>query len=220
MKRIVLKCGRLFCGVDETVQENMAVTVEDNRIVGVAPWKDGCAPADGEVVDLSDKFVTPGLIDAHVHVNMNGEPNTDNLAKLTTGEFALVSMVNAQSDLMAGFTTIRDEGAVGFSDVALRDAINKGMVAGPRMFVSGMAISSTGGHGDSSFGPGVTGGAMASIVNSPDEARRAARYTFKYGADQIKIMATGGVMSFGDEPGAPELSLEEMKAALVIANSR
>ena len=220
MKRIVLKCGRLFCGVDETVQENMAVTVEDNRIVGVATWKDGCAPTDGEVVDLSDKFVTPGLIDAHVHVNMNGEPNTDNLAKLTTGEFALVSMVNAQSDLMAGFTTIRDEGAVGFSDVALRDAINRGMVAGPRMFVSGMAISSTGGHGDSSFGPGVTGGAMASIVNSPDEARRAARYTFKYGADQIKIMATGGVMSFGDEPGAPELSLEEMKAALDIANSR
>lgn len=220
MKKTILKCGLLFRGIDETVEKNMAVTVEDNRIASVAPWEDGAVPADAQVIDLSDKFVTPGLIDAHVHVNMNGEPNTDSLAKMLTGEFALYSMVNAQKDLMAGFTTIRDEGGVGFSDVALKNAINSGMVVGPRMFVSGVALSSTGGHGDASFAPGVTGGTMASIVNSPDEARRAARYTFKYGADQIKLMATGGVMSFGDEPGAPELSLEEMKAALDIANSR
>ena len=220
MKKTILKCGLLFRGIDETVEKNMAVTVEDNCIASVAPWVDGAVPADAQVIDLSDKFVTPGLIDAHVHVNMNGEPNTDSLAKMLTGEFALYSMVNAQKDLMAGFTTIRDEGGVGFSDVALKNAINSGMVVGPRMFVSGVALSSTGGHGDASFAPGVTGGTMASIVNSPDEARRAARYTFKYGADQIKLMATGGVMSFGDEPGAPELSLEEMKAALDIANSR
>lgn len=219
MKKTILKCGWLFRGTDETVEKDMAVTVEGSRIVSVAPWKDE-ESGDAQVIDLSDKFVTPGLIDAHVHVNMNGEPNTDSLAKLTPAEFTLLAMVNAQSDLMAGFTTVRDEGAVGFSDVALRNAINAGLVAGPRMFVSGVAISSTGGHGDSSFAPGVTGGTMASIVNSPDEARKAARYTFKYGVDQIKIMATGGVMSFGDEPGAPELSYEEMKAALDIANSR
>ncbi len=219
MNRTILKCGLLFTAEDEKVQENMAVVVEGNQIAKVAPWKEGEFQGE-KVIDLSNKFVMPGLIDAHVHVNMNGETSIDKMYKSTAGEVTLWSMVHAQSDLMAGFTTIRDEGAMDFTDVALRDAINKGMVTGPRMFVSGVAISSTGGHGDGDFNPSVSGGTFGNIVNSPDEARKAARYTFKYGADQLKIMATGGVMSYGDEPGAPELSFEEMKAALDIANSR
>ena len=219
MKKTVLKCGLLFDGTSETPLENMAVGIEGNRIVRVSPWAEA-EKAEAEVVDLSGRFVMPGLIDAHVHVNMDGEPNIDGIYRQTEGELALRSMVRAQKDLMAGFTTIRDEGAVGFTDVAVRDAIDSGFISGPRMFVSGVAISSTGGHGDTDFSPAVSGGSFGTIVNSPDEARKAARYTFKYGADQIKIMATGGVMSNGDEPGAPELSFEEMKAALDIANSR
>ncbi len=218
MKQII-KCGRLFRGEDGSVEENMAVVTEGNRIVQVVP-ADQADTADGTVIDLSGRFVMPGLIDAHVHVNMNGETSMDPMAKKTVGEVQLMSMVHAQADLMAGFTTIRDEGAVGFTDVALRDAIDSGLVYGPRMVVSGVAISSTGGHGDTDFRPEITGGSFGQIVNSPDEARKAARYTFKYGADQIKLMATGGVMSYGDEPGAPELSFEEMKAALDIANTR
>ena len=219
MSKKVLRCGQLFQAKDETVLKNMAVAIEDDKITAVTPI--GELDENGaEVIDLSDKFVMPGLIDAHLHVNMNGEPNVDWLAKQTLGDLTLLSMVHAKSDLMAGFTTIRDEGAIGFTDVALRNAINAGMVDGPRMFVSGMALSSTGGHGDAHFNPDIEGGSFAQIINSPDEARKAARYTFKYGADQIKLMATGGVMSYGDEPGAPELTYEEMKAALDIAKSK
>lgn len=215
----VLKCGQFFSGKDETVENNVAVVVEDNKIVKVAPMGE-VDETGAEAIDLTGKFVMPGLIDAHVHVNMNGETSTDGMNYMTLGEITLASMINAQSDLMAGFTTIRDEGARGFTDVALKNAINKGMVKGPRMVVAGIALSSTGGHGDAHYSPGVQGGTFGLIANSPDEARKAARYNFKYGADQIKLMATGGVMSFGDEPGAPELSFEEMKAALDVANSR
>lgn len=216
----VLKCGQLFCAKDESVQKDMAVVVEGNKIVEVAPAAsvstEGC-----EVVDLSAKFVMPGLIDAHVHVNMNGEPGSTYWMHTTSdGKMALISMLNAQDDLMAGFTSLRDESGVNFTDVALRDMINEGRVWGPRMMVSGVSLSSTGGHGDGHYNPGFVGGNMASIVNSPDEARAAVRYTFKYGADQVKLMATGGVMSYGDEPGAPEMSYEEMKAAIDIANER
>lgn len=218
MKKII-KCGQLFSGKNENVEKNVAVVVEDNKIVKAAPIGE-VNEKEAEVIDLSDKFVMPGLIDAHVHVNMNGAASTDCLNQMTLGEITLLSMANAQSDLMAGFTTIRDEGAAGFTDVAVRDAINKGMITGPRMVVAGIALSSTGGHGDAHYSPDIEGGTFGQIINSPDEARKAARYTFKYGADQIKLMATGGVMSFGDEPGAPELSFEEMKAALDVANSR
>lgn len=219
MKKLI-RCGQFFSGKDETVQENMAIIIDKNKIIEVCPYHQ-LPTFDGEIIDLSNQFVMPGLIDAHVHINMNGEADMMNLISHTTiGELTLLSMNHAQKDLMAGFTTLRDEGAYGFSDVSLKNAINAGLVIGPRLLVSGMSISSTGGHGDNHLTPYMTGGSFSTIVNSPSEARKAARYTFKYGADQIKLMATGGVISFGDEPGAPELSFEEMKAALDIANSR
>lgn len=134
---------------------------------------------------------------------------------------AINSMIYAQRDLMAGFTTLRDEGAQGYSDVAVRDAINAGKIVGPRISCSGEAIGGTGGHADSHFLPCVTGKhAFGQIIDGPDAGRKAARTAFKYGADQIKIMATGGVMSFGDEPGAPELTYEEMKAIIDVAASK
>lgn len=218
MMKKVIKCGKFFSAVDEKVMENIAITIEENRITAIGP----VAAADctgAEVIDLGDKFVMPGLIDAHTHVNMNGAPTVDT-AGATVGELTINSILYAQKDLMAGFTSIRDEGAAGFSDVAVRDAINKGKIVGPRMLVSGVAVGTTGGHCDSHFAPGVVGGTFGNIIDGPDEGRRAARYTFKYGADQVKIMATGGVMSYGDEPGASELTYEEMKAILDVANSR
>lgn len=215
-----IKCGQLFDGVQEGILSNVSILIDGNQISDVLPSKE-VTDFDGEIIDLSNQFVMPGLIDAHIHMNMNGQPNMmDLLSHTTIGELALMSMKNVQQDLLAGFTTLRDEGGYGFSDVSVKNAINSGLIVGPRLLVSGMSISSTGGHGDNHLTPYMNGGTFSTIVDSPDEARKAARYTFKYGADQLKIMATGGVISFGDEPGAPELSFEEMKAALDIANSR
>lgn len=219
MSKVVLKCGKFFDSVHECVKENVNVVVDGNKIVKVT--SEAVDQTDAKVVDLSSKFVMPGMIDAHMHTFLNGTPGCmDDMAKLSAGDMAFDSMVNAQTDLMAGFTSIRDEGSYQFVDVALRDAINAGKTYGPRMLVSGMAIGSTGGHADTHFNISTSSVGIGSIVDGPDGARKAARYTLKYGADQIKIMATGGVMSIGDEPGAPEFTYEEMKAALDVSNSR
>lgn len=215
-----IKCGQLFDGVQEGILSNVSILIDGNQITDVLPSKE-VTDFNGEIIDLSNQFVMAGLIDAHIHMNMNGQANMmDILSHTTIGELTLMSMRNVQQDLLAGFTTLRDEGGYGFSDVSVKNAINSGLIVGPRLLVSGMSISSTGGHGDNHLTPYMSGGTFSTIVDSPDEARKAARYTFKYGADQLKIMATGGVISFGDEPGSPELSFEEMKAALDIANSR
>ncbi len=219
MSRKVIKCGKFFDSINECVKENVTVVVEGNKIVEVTEG-DVCTEG-AEVIDLSAKFVMPGMIDAHMHVMMNGEPSgmSDILSK-SDADYAYDAMLNAQADLMAGFTSIRDEGCIGFVDVALKKAINAGKVVGPRMLVAGMGIGSTGGHGDGHYRPGTkVAGGLSQVVDSPDAARQAARNTIKYGADQIKLMATGGVMSVGDEPGAPDLTFEEMKAALDIANT-
>ena len=220
MKQII-KCGRVFTAVDESVRENMAVAVEDGKITAVVPMQEADL-AGAEVIDLSDKFVMPGLIDAHVHVNLSGEPSILHLfADGSEGALTITSIKNAQKDLMAGFTSIRDECGFRFTDVAVRDAIQKGLIAGPRMLVSGEALTGTGGHADSHLAPYVTGDtALGAIINSPDQARKAARRSFKYGADQLKIMATGGVMSMGDDPKCSELSFEEMKAIIEVAKAR
>lgn len=210
----ILHCGQLFTAENEQSLRNMAVMVVDGKVEKVAPIGEAAA-WNGDVIDLTGKFVMPGMIDGHTHVCSSGRGSFDNAQKLI-GTCVFDAMELAEKDLMAGFTTIRDEGAQNFVDVSLRDAIAQGRAKGPRMVVSGMTLGATGGHSDSHYAPQydlVT----ALIVNSPDEARRAARYTIKYGADQIKLMATGGVMSVGDEPGAQELTYEEMRAAIEIA---
>ncbi len=220
MDKIVLLCGKLFCSTTGTVKEKVAVTVEGEKITAICPVEQadtaGCT-----VYDLGDKFVTPGLIDAHVHTIWDGEVEfMDCINKGTIGDLTIRSMLLAKKDLMAGFTTIRDEGSYGFADIAVRNAIDRGEIDGPRMFVSGEAISSTGGHSDGWLAPQITGKCQSGvIIDGPDAGRRAARYNLKYGADQIKIMATGGVGNPG-EPGAIELTFEEMKAILDVANSR
>lgn len=218
----VIKCGEMLCTDKKTVLKNAYIYIDGNTIVDVREGSEGPDHKSYTLIDLSDKFVMPGLIDTHVHINMNGEANSMGLMNTETiGTIALISLKNAQADLMGGFTTVRDEGAMAFTAIAVRDAIKQGVAWGPRIFCSGMAISATGGHADTHFNPYIEANAgLGLIVNSPDEARKAARYTFKYGADQIKIMATGGVMSVGDDPGSPELTYEEMKAAIDVARSR
>lgn len=218
--KTIIKCGSFFSAVDQTVQKDVAIVVEGNTIAQVAP-ANTVDTAGTKVIDLSGKFVMPGLIDGHLHVGMNGEP--DSMAEfpfLKTGDVAYRAMHYVEADLMAGFTTIRCEGDVNYVDISLRDAIQKGLCVGPRMQCSGVAVSSTGGHGDYHFNPDIVGGEFAAICNGPDAARAATRATFKHGADQVKLMATGGVMSKGDEPGACEMTFEEMKACCEVARFR
>lgn len=223
--RKVILCGTLFTSVEETVSHDMAIVLEGNRIEKICPAREvSPVPAD-ELIDLSDKFVMPGLIDAHVHTAMMGtEVEVDSaFAKRSVGDLALGSLKNAQKDLLAGFTTLRDVGGTNFEEIAAKKAIDTGMFFGPRMIVSGRALTATGGHSDTHFAPHVSPAflnVLGAVCDSPDEMRKAARINLKYGAEVIKIMATGGVMSFGDDPKYSQFTYEEMKAAIDAANLR
>lgn len=222
--RKVIFCGELFTAEDETVRKNMAVVVEGNKIVQCVDRSEynekKISEEDVEIIDLSDKFVMPGLIDAHVHLVLDGDPNVDKAYYKLHGELAIQAEVAAREDLMAGFTTVRDEGDIHYEAIAVKKCVGSGIISGPRIIASGAPLTGVGGHGDSFFGPDVQNVSVGAVINGADEAMKAARTNFKYGADQIKLFATGGVMSFGDDPGSSELTYEEMKAALDVANSK
>lgn len=215
-----IKCGKLFDSQNCKVLEDKVVIIEDKTIYDVIDLREFAQEPDMEVIDLSDKFVTPGLTDLHVHSGMNGEGNDRmDLLHHTPAELTLYSLKNVQQDLYAGFTTLRDCGSQAFVSVALRNAINKGDFEGPRMFVSGYALGSTGGHADSHYAPGVTCTAEEHpIIDGPDSARKAARFNLKNGADFLKFMSTGGVMSKGTTLGAQQLCDDEIAAIIEIAN--
>ena len=219
MKKAV-KCGKLFDSISCKVLEDKVVIIEDKTIYDVIDLREFAQEPDMEVIDLSDKFVTPGLTDLHVHSGMNGEGNDRmDLLHHTPAELTLYSLKNVQQDLYAGFTTLRDCGSQAFVSVALRDAINKGDFEGPRMFVSGYSLGSTGGHADSHYAPGVTCTAEEHpIIDGPDSARKAARFNLKNGAEFLKFMSTGGVMSKGTTLGAQQLCDDEIAAIIEIAN--
>lgn len=160
-----------------------------------------------EIVDAAGAVLLPGLIDTHVHITMDPDPNPWVKMNDSDALIALRGANNARSTLQAGITTVRDLGAKNYTDVALRTAINTGVAVGPYMLVAGKCICMTGGHG----------WMMGREVDSPDEARKAAREQLKAGADVVKIMATGGVMTPGVEPGAQQLTEEEMAAAIAEA---
>ncbi len=220
MKKLIY-CGKLFDSNDGTVKENMAVLVEGDKIIEVSPMSawEGKETEGMEVVDLKGKFVSPGLIDAHVHASMNGEP--DYVADVTlkhVASFAYRAYANLYADLMGGFTTVRCVGETDYIDVALRDEIAAGRVDGPRIVASGKALTSMGGHADSHYAPHVslTSG-MGLVVDGPDEARKAARTVIKHGAQCIKFMCTGGVMSAGTTVGAQQMTYDEMRAICEVA---
>lgn len=220
MKKAIY-CKELFDSETGEVNSDMEIVYEGDTVTWVGKREDQREEVS-EVIDLSDKFVMPGLIDSHMHTAMNGHPASMTMFQnMTFGEITVETIMNVKKDLLAGFTMVRDEGSYGFCDVAVRNGINTGKIDGPRMFVSGIAITATGGHADSHLSPYVkTDTGIGYVVDSPDAGRKAARYTFKYGADQLKVMATGGVMSVGDIPGAAEFSEEEMSAILQVAKSK
>lgn len=216
----IVKCGYLFCAVDASVQENAVIIIEGNKITEVRSGQGFVPDSNAEIIDLSDKFVLPGLIDSHVHLGFGGKTSLVEVSE--PPEFvAIKGIKNAQQDLLAGFTTIRDEGYPTITGCSiLRDSINMGLFPGPRIYTSGMYITQTGGHLDFRY-PGETLGyntfKNGNVANGPEEVRAAARLMLKYGADQIKVVVTGGVLSPGNEPGEQNMSVEEIKAAVDVA---
>ena len=221
-KTIVLKAARMFDGRSDRIVAPGLVVVEDGRITAVG----GGAPAGAEVIDLGDATILPGFIDAHVHLGFEASENW--LGDFYSGimrppaEQAQYAAMYARRTLEAGFTTVRDVGSRDFVSVGLRNAINAEIAAGPRMLVANHAISATGGHGDGTpFPPDriKSSGPLEGVCNGADECRAAVRYQIKYGADVIKCMPSGGVLSLGDPVDAPELTQEEMNAIVSEAHA-
>jgi len=210
----VVKSRRMFLGAEEPLLENHGVIVEDNGIKTVTR-AEAAFPSEAEVIDLGDRTLLPGLIDCHVHAGFDGSPNHENTLLELFPFQVLKASLNMKKDLEAGFTTLRCMGDKGYLDIGLKQAIDAGVIPGPRLRVSGHAISITGGHADMDLPPDVTVyEGYGIIADGPEEVRKAARQQIKYGADIIKLMATGGVLSGADEPGSQQLSLEEMKVAV------
>jgi Imidazolonepropionase and related amidohydrolases len=217
-KSYVLKAARLFDGKSDSLAMPGLVVVQDGKIAGVGA--SASVPDGAEVIDLGDATLLPGFIDAHTHLTMMYREDytkamLDALQK-PIPEMALDASVNARVTLMAGFTTVRDVGSEHYLDAGLRNAINRGVVPGPRMLVAVHAIGATGGHCDETgFREGVLGketGPENGVVNGADEARRAVRLAHKYGATVIKTCATGGVLSLADAVDTPQLTQEELNA--------
>ncbi len=212
-----LRAARLIDGTGSVEITDGVVVVTDDKIVAVGKQGSVTVPADAKVIDLGDATLLPGFIDAHTHIigrELRDPQQNDALVRDYEATAAIIGVANARKTLLAGFTTIRNVGAPNFDDMALRRAITEGFVPGPRMQAAGHALGITGGHCDENgFRPGLMdGNPHNGVADGPDQIREAVRYQAKYGADVIKMCATGGVLSEGDAVGVQQYTYEEMKA--------
>ena len=209
---VVIKAARMIDAEKGTTVADGVLVISGERIAAFGPAAAVSIPSGARVIDLGQATVLPGLIDAHVHLTSNAAVNGYNELGVAYIRRALYGAHAARVTLDAGFTTVRNVAAEGYGDVALRDAINAGDVPGPRMLVSGPPLSITGGHCDQNLLTQDIPYRMEGVADGPWAARAKVREIIKYGADLIKICATGGVMSKGDQPGAEQYTLEEMQA--------
>jgi imidazolonepropionase-like amidohydrolase len=216
--RTIIYVGRLLDVKSGQTLANQQIVIEGDKIVSVGPSSGPGAKAGYDIIDLSKATVLPGLIDAHTH--LTGRPDDFGYAALgiSIPREALIGARNAKVTLEAGFTTVRNVGADAFTDVALRDAINAGDVPGPRMLVSGPPLGITGGHCDENLLPYEYHYSADGVADGVAAVQHKVRENIKYGADLIKVCATGGVMSKGDDPHASQYTQEEMRAIVADAH--
>lgn len=203
---VVIRRGRVWTGVAGGMVATRDILIKGDRIEALyEPGHEPELPPDVEEIDAQGKTIVPGLINVHTHISLDGSADPVTAALKDGSYICLIKAVGfAKEYLEAGVTTIRDLGGFEGIDLALKKAISQGIIKGPRMLVSAKILCMTGGH-------------MSSIgveIDGADSARRAARFQLKNGADVIKLIATGGVMTPGAEPGSAELTVDEMKAAV------
>ena len=221
---IVLKAAHLFDAVSGKLSEHGVVVVSGTKILAVG--SDAAIPANADVIDLGDATLMPGFIDAHVHLAQQASPHWyhdwfDSIMRFPA-EQALYGAQYAKATLEAGVTTVRDLGSSDYIALGLRNAIDAGAIPGPRMLVANYAIGATGGHADQDPVPPqriAVAGPLQGVCNGPEECREAVRYQIKYGANVIKFMPSGGVLSLSDPVDNPQLTQEEMNAIVAEAHN-
>lgn len=213
-QKIYIQAGHLLDVKTGKLVNNVLVTIENGKISSLGS---GAAPAGGTIIKLPNATLLPGLIDAHTHLTFDPNFGYEELG-ISTPKEALIGAKNARVTLQAGFTTVRNVGAGGYADIALRDAINEGMVPGPHIIASGPALSITGGHCDQTLLPYQWHAKADGTADGVEHVQEKVREIIKYGADVIKVCATGGVLSKGDDPRASQYTLEEMKAIVADAH--
>lgn len=222
MGKSVLLCKKLFNVNAQTVDTDMAVFVDGEKIEKVCKQSSPADYVGYEIIDMGDKFVMPGVIDCHLHLSKNGTAHTLAIKPyMTVGKATLLAQKNAQTDLLAGFTTVRSCGDIGYCDIDLRNAINQGLTWGPRVVAAGSLISSTGGPSCGRYSPYIIEQTVMYGVSADGEAelRKAVRNNIKYGADFIKFMATGGAMTVGNKLDSMHLSEEEIHVVIETADN-
>jgi imidazolonepropionase-like amidohydrolase len=211
--------GTVFDAVHGEVIRNGVVCIEDDHITAVGSASAVSAGGrDLQVIDATGHFVMPGMMDCHVHLLSSGAPDYASRAmKELLPYTAIRGAANAKILLEMGYTTVRDVGAMGYGNIALRQAIEDGLVPGPRIVAAGHSLSVPGGHGDSYFRPEVHV-QRDGLINGPEEARRAVRELVKMRADIIKLLVTGGVMTDGSDVGLLQWATDELHAAIAQAH--
>jgi imidazolonepropionase-like amidohydrolase len=205
MSRIYLTNARLIDGTGTAPKDGATLAIQDGRISGVHDNPEAAQDSEGEVIDLQGRTLLPGLINAHIHIMMDAGP--DPLTKFKTEDlpaYVLGAVKRGEQILRAGITTARDLGGYEYAELALRQAFASGQFPGPRLLCAGKVVTMTGGHG----------WPIGLEADGPDEVRKATRENLKRGADCIKLIATGGVLTPGVEPGATQLAEEELRAGI------
>src|SRR5215471_2225049 len=211
-----LRCGRLLDVQSGALVNNAVMLIAKGKVTAA-----GAAiaiPSGAQLLDLPQATCLPGLIDVHVHLTSDPSHSGYQGLGISVPRSTVTGVKNARKTLLAGFTTVRNVGASGYSDVAVRDGIEAAEIDGPRMLVSGPALGITGGHCDNNLLAPEFHFTEPSVADGPWAARAKVREVIKYGADLIKICASGGVLSKGDQPGTPQYSPEEMKELIVEAH--
>lgn len=201
------------------IVENVSVLVENNKIIRVGQ-QGSINSADAAVIDLKGMTLVPGLMDMHVHLTSDAADNFLAAKGNSVPRVTVKAVKNAEITLLAGFTTVRNLGAKGYSVIAVRDGINAGEVPGPRIWAAGYSVGVTGGHCDDNFSPPEAQSKSTGVADGPWAIRAKVRENIKYGANTIKVCATGGVFSKGTKVGIQQLTEEEIRAAVEEAHMR